>query len=162
MAIRASEQDLPSNIRHALRLYGRFGANVDRRLPPINRPVSHRKVLVELLERPGQVDVDVAAGLGMDRSFLSRTLGTLSSEGLIQSALRKDHRGQRHLTLTDDGRELADQCLEEHREAVRAEFNALESDDQNQLMAALSFHSTSDLSNTWEGRRRTYRVVRAR
>ena len=151
MALRLSEQDLPSHLRHALRLYGRFGTNVDRRLPPRNRPISHRKVLVELLERPGQVDVDLAASLGMDRSFLSRTLGSLVSEGHIQSASRKDHRGQRHLMLTEDGQKLAEQCLKEHREAVRAEFNALKSDDQNQLMAALSLHSTADSSDTWEG-----------
>jgi DNA-binding MarR family transcriptional regulator/GNAT superfamily N-acetyltransferase len=151
MPVATHEQDLPSHIRHALRLYGRLGANVDRRLASMERPVSHRKVLIELLERPGQVDVNIASSLGMDRSFLSRTLGSLVIEGLIESAAGKGHRGQRHLSLTDAGRTLAEQCLVEHIAAIRAEFISLESEDQNQLMASLSFHLTSDLSQTWEG-----------
>lgn len=151
MPIGPVEQDLPSHLRHALRIYGRFGANVDRRLPSVGRPVSQRRVLAELLERPGQVDVDVAKSLGMDRSFLSRTVGSLISEGLIKSVAGMSHRGQRHLSLTDDGQKLAEQFLEEHRGAVTAEFHALESDDQNQLMAALSFRLTSDLMKTWAG-----------
>ena len=146
MVVYPRARDLPDHLREGLRLYGKFNANVDRRLPPMDYPLSHRRVLMELFERPGQVDVEVALSLGMDRTFLSRTVGALIRDGLITHVAGEKHRGQRHLRLSDDGHRLASQCLEEHREAIKAEFIASESEEQTQLMAVLSLHLPSDLT----------------
>jgi DNA-binding MarR family transcriptional regulator len=126
----------PSGLHNALRLYARFSANVDRRLGDSGLPSTQRRIVLELLHRPNMVDAELALYLGLDRSFLSRTLKQLISDGLVGHKPGLRHRGQRHLFLTELGKQEAERLRNLLGEAIPAEFMAMTGEDQIALLAS--------------------------
>ena len=126
----------PSGLHNAMRLYGRFTANIDRRLAESGLAPTQRRILIKLLEKPNLVDAHLADFLALDRSFLSRTLKGLINDGLATHKPGLRHRGQRHLFLTPKGTQEAERLRNLLGDAIAAEFMATGSDGQVALLAS--------------------------
>lgn len=126
----------PSGLRNAVRLYGRFNAKIDRRLAESGLTPTQWRILIELFERPNLVDAHLADLLGLDRSFLSRTLKGLISDGLVSHKPGLRHRRQRYLFLTPEGTTEAERLRNLLGGAIADEFMATDSGGQVALLAA--------------------------
>ena len=120
----------PSGLHDAMRLYARFNANIDRRLVDPAFSATQRRILLELLERPNLVDVELSAFLALDRSFLSRTLKGLITQALVSHKPGLRHLGQRHLFLTPEGTLEAERLRYEMGNAIVDEFMEIGGDEQ--------------------------------
>jgi DNA-binding MarR family transcriptional regulator/N-acetylglutamate synthase-like GNAT family acetyltransferase len=123
-------------IKLSLRLHARILAGVERRLSASSVNPTQRRILLELLLFPKQVDAEIALALGLERSQLSRSINPMIERGLIAFEPSANHARQRQQFLTDAGLALAAQLTAQSEQAIDAEFAALEGNDQQLLLTA--------------------------
>ncbi len=104
-ARRASPQTLRESFHALIR---RFGL-LDSDRTPCGQPVavSHAHALMELLNKPGTRQGELARLLGLSKSAVSRMVDQLERRGWIERRLDDEDGRVRHLTLTAKGLRLA-------------------------------------------------------
>lgn len=72
-------------------------------------------------------------------------------EGLVDREPVPQHQGQRRLSLSEKGRALAELYLRELQQAVKTEFESMESADQYPLLGALQLTETEGVETVQDG-----------
>ena len=71
---------------------------------------------------PGATVNNLLSILGITKQSLNRVLRKLIEDGLVESVVGKDDRRERHLFLTDQGRDLEKQLSTAQHERMRKAF----------------------------------------
>lgn len=125
------------SVRRATRVFARLQAELDRRLAHCGHTPTERRILVELRDRPGSLDAEIASNLGIDRSQLSRSITKLIDGGLVTHRPASRHKSQRFLHLTEPGERDAARLAAEQQEVTLSVFYSLNADDQNLFMRSM-------------------------
>ena len=99
--------------------------------------LTEARVLFELANRDEPTASDPARELGLDPGYLSRTLGRLESQGLVEKARSETDRRRRILSLTAEGEEAFDVLDSRSREEVAEMLGGLSEGDRGRLLAAM-------------------------
>lgn len=100
-------------------------------------PLTEARILFELGHRQDITASDLRRELGLDAGYLSRILGKLEQQGLIEK-VRPEHDGrQRLLHLTAEGQKASALLDQRSRDEVAELLNALNAEDQQRLLQAM-------------------------
>jgi DNA-binding MarR family transcriptional regulator len=94
-------------------------------------------LLVELWERDGCSQSELAAAVGLDRARLSRMLQRLQTVGLLERRASDRDRRDMLVTLTPKGRELRYRIEDVWQEVERQTVGQLSPTERGELMALL-------------------------
>ncbi|MDX2004297.1 MAG: MarR family transcriptional regulator [Meiothermus sp.] len=88
------------------------------------------EVLMQVYQKPGLVQQDLAERLGVTKGNVSQLLGKLEGDGLLA---RTAQGAAFALELTPTGRQLIDEMLPEYRSFVRSQFAQLSPEELEQF-----------------------------
>ena len=98
----------------------------------------HAQVLLAMSRFPdGVTSGELVKFCDKDKAAISRTVAELEREGMVNRAGKNGNNYRAALTLTDRGREAADQVAIRARQAVDAASDGLSDDNRRILYAAL-------------------------
>ncbi|MFW9889549.1 MAG: GNAT family N-acetyltransferase [Candidatus Thorarchaeota archaeon] len=100
--------------------------------------LSQARVIFELAQKNQTTSSDIAKELGIDPSYLSRTLGTFQKEGLIEREKSDMDSRQWMLKLTAKGKETFLDLDERASDEIRDMIEGLSSEDQCRILNAMS------------------------
>ena len=87
------------------------------------------------IENSGQATiVELAKGLGLDKSTLSRTIDSLVNVGLVKRVAHPSDRRFNLLSLTAKGQEVADQINQSNDDFYSRVFEGIESESHDQVI----------------------------
>ena len=122
---------------HGLRKAARALSRIyDEAMAPAGLRGTQFNLLVALSLAPEAPVAKVAEELGLDRTTLTRNLGPLERDGLVESVADQDRRVRR-LRLTERGRDVLADALPRWEEAQRAVVRALGQTRWRELMHGL-------------------------
>lgn len=133
----------PSEFRQTIaRLYQRFNA-LQRGEKRCFGVTMSQCITLELLQQDGQKTVrELADGLGLDKSTVTRVVDVLVRDGLLRR--RRDEKGDRRqvfMSLTERGRRLAEKleaCADDYCERIIAQVPRHRRDDVLETLKLLS------------------------
>ena len=102
--------------------YRGFTADPDRILDDLAYGRAHHRAIHFINRAPGTTVNNLLNLLGVTKQSLNRVLRTLISDGLVQSRIGKNDKRERHLYLTDKGRELEQTLSDAQRARMRAAY----------------------------------------
>ncbi len=102
--------------------YRGFTADPDRILENYAYGRAHHRAVHFINRSPGTTVNNLLDILGVTKQSLNRVLRTLIEDGLVESKVGTKDRRERHLFLTDEGRELERQLSEAQRSRMRAAY----------------------------------------
>jgi len=102
--------------------YRGFTADPDRILAEKSYGRAHHRALHFIHRAPGTTVNNLLNILGVTKQSLNRVLRTLIDDGLVQSKVGAQDRRERHLHLTEEGRELEKVLSEAQRKRMRSAF----------------------------------------
>ncbi len=102
--------------------YRGFTADPDRILSEKSYGRAHHRALHFVHRSPGTTVNNLLDILGVTKQSLNRVLRTLIEDGLVESKVGVKDRRERHLFLTEDGRELEKVLSEAQRKRMRAAY----------------------------------------
>ena len=121
------------NTRMAARAVTR---RADRKLRPFGVTAAQFTILVSLLSRPGRSVTEMANGIAMDRTTLSRNLDLLTRKGIVVAEHAERGNG-RLCSLSAEGRALVEQMVPVWRAAQAELRETLNKPDFPTVIAAL-------------------------
>jgi DNA-binding MarR family transcriptional regulator/GNAT superfamily N-acetyltransferase len=116
---------LLSGLRKAYRLFDRFNADVDRKMPTSELVGAQRRILLELRQLSGRSDIQIAAALGMNPTQFSRLVNKLVADGLVRTESAPGRKYPRRLYLAEGGRDFADELNIEFDTALEDGFQSM-------------------------------------
>ena len=134
------EPPAPPPKRHPARALLKLLSRCERLLEPAAPSTlngSARRVLAALPRRSAILARDVGTELGMDAGYLSRSLGQLEAEGLIERGAADDRRSA-PITLTAAGRLVLRQFEQRRERTISQSLEGLPEADRNRLADALA------------------------
>ena len=102
--------------------YRGFTADPDKILDQISYGRAHHRAIHFINVTPGSTVNNLLSILGITKQSLNRVLRKLIKDGLVESLVGQDDRRERHLFLTDQGRELEKQLSTAQHERMRKAF----------------------------------------
>jgi len=102
--------------------YRGFTADPDKILEEISYGRAHHRAIHFINVTPGSTVNNLLSILGITKQSLNRVLRKLVKDGLVQSIVGREDRRERHLFLTDQGRELEKQLSTAQHERMRKAF----------------------------------------
>ena len=102
--------------------YRGFTADPDKILDQISYGRAHHRAIHFINVTPGSTVNNLLSILGITKQSLNRVLRKLIEDGLVESLVGQDDRRERHLFLTDQGRELEKQLSTAQHERMRKAF----------------------------------------
>ena len=102
--------------------YRGFTADPDRILSEKSYGRAHHRALHFVHRSPGTTVNNLLDILGVTKQSLNRVLRTLIEDGLVESKVGAKDRRERHLFLTEEGRELEKILSEAQRKRMRAAY----------------------------------------
>ena len=102
--------------------YRGFTADPDRILNKISYGRAHHRAIHFINVTPGATVNNMLSILGITKQSLNRVLRKLIEDGLVESVVGKEDRRERHLFLTDQGRDLEKQLSTAQHERMRKAF----------------------------------------
>jgi len=130
-------EDRIGSIRHFNRFFTRKIGVLREGLLHSPYPLTEARILFELAHREHVTASDLCRELGLDAGYLSRILGRLEQQGLIEK-VRSDSDGrQRLLRLTSEGKAAANLLDQRSRDEVSEMLNDLSEEDQQHLLKAM-------------------------
>lgn len=102
--------------------YRGFTADPDRILADKSYGRAHHRALHFIHRAPGTTVNNLLNILGVTKQSLNRVLRTLIDDGLVQSKVGALDRRERHLHLTEEGRELEKVLSEAQRKRMRSAY----------------------------------------
>lgn len=103
--------------------YRGFTADPDRILAERDYGRAHHRAIHFINRRPGLTVNELLELLAVTKQSLNRVLGRLMEDGLVDSRIGLRDRRQRHLHLTEAGRELEQELSGAQRRRMRAAFS---------------------------------------
>ncbi|HVX38113.1 MAG TPA: helix-turn-helix domain-containing GNAT family N-acetyltransferase [Gemmatimonadaceae bacterium] len=95
------------------------------------------RVLYELAHRDAPTAGDIAEGLGLDKTYLSRTLRSFKTRGLLQAKPASDDARRKVLELTAKGRRAFAPLDDGAREEIVQMLRPLAASEQSRLLEAM-------------------------
>lgn len=102
--------------------YRGFTADPDRILAEKSYGRAHHRAMHFVHRSPGTTVNNLLNILGVTKQSLNRVLRTLIEDGLVESKVGVQDRRERHLFLTEEGRELEKVLSEAQRKRMRAAY----------------------------------------
>jgi DNA-binding MarR family transcriptional regulator/GNAT superfamily N-acetyltransferase len=125
-------------IRHFNRFYTRLLGTLNEHLLESPLSLAEARVLYELAHRSQPTASEIAAGLGLDMSYLSRILQGFSRAKFIRRRPSKSDRRQSTITLTTAGQQLFDSLDRRSSDQVSDMLTSLTSEQQMNLVASMT------------------------
>ena len=117
-----TDEQLRQGIEAMFFAYRGFTADPDRILDDLAYGRAHHRAIHFINRAPGTTVNNLLNLLGVTKQSLNRVLRTLISDGLVQSRIGKNDKRERHLYLTDKGRDLEQTLSDAQRARMRAAY----------------------------------------
>jgi len=117
-----TDEQLRQGIEAMFFAYRGFTADPDRILAEMAYGRAHHRAIHFINRAPGTTVNNLLAILGVTKQSLNRVLRTLISDGLVESRVGTVDKRERHLFLTEKGRELESKLSDAQRARMRAAF----------------------------------------
>ena len=114
-----TDEQLRQGIEAMFFAYRGFTADPDRILTELAYGRAHHRAIHFINRAPGTTVNNLLALLGVTKQSLNRVLRTLISDGLVESRVGSADKRERHLYLTDEGRDLEGRLSNAQRERMR-------------------------------------------
>jgi DNA-binding MarR family transcriptional regulator len=144
----------PRDLRQAFhKVVRRFGL-LDGDQTPCGQPlaVSHAHALMELLRTPGQRQLDLALGLGLSKSAVSRLVNQLEERGWLERQADEDDGRAWRLQLSPQGRQVARRIDEASLARFAGILDRIPQEARRQVVSALALLQAAIPNETDEGR----------
>ena len=117
-----TDEQLRKGIEAMFFAYRGFTADPDRILEKYDYGRAHHRALHFVNRAPGTTVNNLLAILGVTKQSLNRVLRTLVEDGLVESRVGTRDRRERHLYLTERGRELERELSDAQSVRMRAAY----------------------------------------
>lgn len=117
-----TDEQLRQGIEAMFFAYRGFTADPDRILMDMAYGRAHHRALHFIGRAPGTTVNNLLNILGVTKQSLNRVLRTLIADGLVESAVGRQDKRERHLNLTQAGRELEQTLSDAQRARMRAAY----------------------------------------
>ena len=117
-----TDEQLRKGIEAMFFAYRGFTADPDRILSERGYGRAHHRAIHFINRTPGTTVNNLLSILGVTKQSLNRVLRTLIEDGLVKSEVGTRDKRERHLTLTEVGRELESDLSNAQRNRMRAAF----------------------------------------
>ena len=117
-----TDEQLRQGIEAMFFAYRGFTADPDRILADLAYGRAHHRAVHFINRAPGTTVNNLLNILGVTKQSLNRVLRTLIQDGLVESRVGRSDKRERHLYLTDEGRNLEGQLSDAQRARMRAAF----------------------------------------
>jgi DNA-binding MarR family transcriptional regulator len=117
-----TDEQLRQGIEAMFFAYRGFTADPDRILGEMAYGRAHHRAIHFINRAPGTTVNNLLAILGVTKQSLNRVLRTLISDGLVESRVGTSDKRERHLFLTEAGRQLEQQLSDAQRARMRSAF----------------------------------------
>ena len=117
-----TDEQLRQGIEAMFFAYRGFTADPDRILADMAYGRAHHRAIHFVNRAPGTTVNNLLAILGVTKQSLNRVLRTLIEDGLVESRVGTSDKRERHLFLTDKGRELEARLSDAQRARMRAAY----------------------------------------
>jgi len=117
-----TDEQLRQGIEAMFFAYRGFTADPDRILTQMAYGRAHHRAVHFINRAPGTTVNNLLAILGVTKQSLNRVLRALIADGLVESRVGSIDKRERHLFLTEAGRELESQLSGAQRARMRAAF----------------------------------------
>jgi DNA-binding MarR family transcriptional regulator len=124
-------------VQTIFRIAVRNRSTMDNLLEALGLLTGEEFLLVQLWERDGCSQSELAAALGLHRARVSRMLQRLQTEGFLERRASDRDRGDMLISLTPKGRELRYRIEELWQEVERQTVGQLSPTQRGELMALL-------------------------
>jgi DNA-binding MarR family transcriptional regulator len=117
-----TDEQLRQGIEAMFFAYRGFTADPDRILDRLAYGRAHHRAIHFINRAPGTTVNNLLAILGVTKQSLNRVLRTLMSDGLVESRVGTADKRERHLYLTEKGRDLESRLSDAQRARMRAAY----------------------------------------
>lgn len=117
-----TDEQLRQGIEAMFFAYRGFTADPDRILQGISYGRAHHRALHFIHCAPGTTVNNLLNILGVTKQSLNRVLRTLIADGLVESRIGRMDKRERHLHLTEQGKELEQKLSDAQRARMRAAY----------------------------------------
>ena len=117
-----TDEQLRQGIEAMFFAYRGFTADPDRILAELSYGRAHHRAIHFINRAPGTTVNNLLSILGVTRQSLNRVLRALIADGLVSSRVGTTDKRERHLYLTEKGRELEAELSDAQRARMRAAF----------------------------------------
>lgn len=117
-----TDEQLRQGIEAMFFAYRGFTADPDRILADLAYGRAHHRAIHFINRAPGTTVNNLLNILGVTKQSLNRVLRTLIADGLVESKVGRLDKRERHLKLTQAGRELEQTLSDAQRARMRAAF----------------------------------------
>lgn len=119
-----TDEQLRQGIEAMFFAYRGFTADPDRILSDMAYGRAHHRALHFIGRAPGTTVNNLLNILGVTKQSLNRVLRTLIADGLVESTVGRQDKRERHLNLTENGKELEQTLSNAQRARMRAAYRA--------------------------------------
>ena len=117
-----TDEQLRQGIEAMFFAYRGFTADPDRILQDMSYGRAHHRAIHFINCAPGTTVNNLLSILGVTKQSLNRVLRTLIADGLVESRVGRSDKRERHLHLTEAGRELEQRLSDAQRARMRAAY----------------------------------------
>ena len=117
-----TDEQLRQGIEAMFFAYRGFTADPDRILAELSYGRAHHRAIHFINRAPGATVNNLLSILGVTKQSLNRVLRALIADGLVSSRVGTTDKRERHLYLTEKGRELEAELSDAQRARMRAAF----------------------------------------
>ncbi|MDW4498223.1 MarR family transcriptional regulator [Sulfitobacter sp. D35] len=117
-----TDEQLRQGIEAMFFAYRGFTADPDRILSDMAYGRAHHRAIHFINRAPGTTVNNLLNILGVTKQSLNRVLRTLIEDGLVESRIGQNDKRERHLYLTEPGRELEQTLSDAQRARMRMAF----------------------------------------
>ena len=117
-----TDEQLRQGIEAMFFAYRGFTADPDRILDELSYGRAHHRAVHFINCAPGTTVNNLLSILGVTKQSLNRVLRTLIADGLVESRVGRSDKRERHLHLTEAGRELEQRLSDAQRARMRAAY----------------------------------------
>jgi len=119
-----TDDQLRKGIEAMFFAYRGFTADPDLILETLSYGRAHHRAVHFICRSPGTTVNNLLDILGVTKQSLNRVLRTLVNDGLVESRIGPQDKRERHLYLTERGRQLEQELSEAQRTRMRAAYRA--------------------------------------
>ncbi len=117
-----TDEQLRQGIEAMFFAYRGFTADPDRILAELSYGRAHHRAIHFINRAPGTTVNNLLSILGVTKQSLNRVLRALIADGLVSSRVGTTDKRERHLYLTEKGRDLEAELSDAQRARMRAAF----------------------------------------
>ena len=145
-----TDEQLRQGIEAMFFAYRGFTADPDRILAELGYGRAHHRAIHFINRAPGTTVNNLLAILGVTKQSLNRVLRRLIADGLVESRVGRSDKRERHLYLTDRGRELEARLSDAQRARMRAAFRQAGPEAVAGFRKVLEAMMDRDMRNAYE------------